>query len=903
MYKLYTILALAFFASAIPLHAQETEPQLYQPQEGEPQFILPEDAEEFIEKELEDPPALNTSEDKQELLPEEVVPLGEQEEQGLLPEEVILPPVPEEPEGFTDDNNEESRFALEDQQFNQEDFGVKKPGFFKKIFRPAYRGIFRRSPQERAHDTLNDSFEQLIGIQELTKKLNKSADQEEQQYLQAKLGETLEKFEEKNQKFNKQTEKLKEKTPEDIDGLLDEYHDKQFKAQTVLSALGQNEDITDDELVLKIKDKQKNVAKRHADVILELEDKDKLSEKIERILDQQKGSKFKAFRDLEHLETITENLPDKERKFAEKIKEKELQKLTKVIRDGSGEEDKKEFTQYIKSIPGEAKHHIEILDGLQQFNEDISVEFVEDIDNFKKERFRKFEIEINRFDENEEFMEKMFDGMAEGADHKDMRFIKEFERYSIDPKIQEEIKKRDLEMADNFINKFRADPNAIKSAEIFKEIMQKPEGPDATDFKILDELGKNMTGEQREFIKSVEKAGTQKIMENAKNDDKFFQKFSRGFDTMDFDLIDSLSEEHPEFKENVLEIKQEKVMHMRDMLINEENPFFFEKTLKEIENRPEVKAALYESDKDFGNFIETKKTKLDEHKQDKSERMRVEMKQRGLGEEEIEKRVDAFIRGEAPPPMPPMFEPDFNGLRKDLKSEGLSEKEIEEKIQNMKRDFEEMRFPDPPQMRDGGPGGMQNDDKGGNPSKPYDYAEPGSNEKPPYDSKPIDDMVCTEEFKPVCGKDGETYSNKCYAKKAGVTIKFDGSCDPKALEPVPMPYNGTKPENNYENKDSSVKKTEESMIYPHKPPPPVTLSEPYNGDGPKENNITFPDKKDEFRSETYKDPKYNGQEPYKPDISEPSHPAYPKPAPGDDAMKPYPPAPPSSGGGYETQKP
>jgi len=37
--------------------------------------------------------------------------------------------------------------------------------------------------------------------------------------------------------------------------------------------------------------------------------------------------------------------------------------------------------------------------------------------------------------------------------------------------------------------------------------------------------------------------------------------------------------------------------------------------------------------------------------------------------------------------------------------------------------------------------------------------------------------ACIEIFDPVCGCDGETYSNSCYAEIAGVTSFTDGECD------------------------------------------------------------------------------------------------------------------------------
>ena len=45
------------------------------------------------------------------------------------------------------------------------------------------------------------------------------------------------------------------------------------------------------------------------------------------------------------------------------------------------------------------------------------------------------------------------------------------------------------------------------------------------------------------------------------------------------------------------------------------------------------------------------------------------------------------------------------------------------------------------------------------------------------ESKISSDYNCDDYYEPVCGCDGNTYGNECYAENAGVTEWIDGECD------------------------------------------------------------------------------------------------------------------------------
>ncbi|PJA84415.1 MAG: hypothetical protein CO145_01255 [Candidatus Nealsonbacteria bacterium CG_4_9_14_3_um_filter_37_13] len=99
--------------------------------------------------------------------------------------------------------------------------------------------------------------------------------------------------------------------------------------------------------------------------MLKLEDrKEVITEKLDKILEEQKGSPFKNFKNLEVLKNLEEKIPEEVKEAIRKAQENTLKRLQGDLEKMSPE-DQEKFKEYIERISGEKEKHLEILENLK----------------------------------------------------------------------------------------------------------------------------------------------------------------------------------------------------------------------------------------------------------------------------------------------------------------------------------------------------------------------------------------------------------------------------------------------------------------------------------------------------------------------------------------------------------
>ncbi len=156
------------------------------------------------------------------------------------------------------------------------------------------------------------------------------------------LQKTIRRYQERMGDLEKATEGIK--SQEAVDRFLDKYTNQQILHQRILEKL---ENQVPEKTFQKIEEARQEHLERFKNVMLKLEDKEKIAERIADSVKEQTGSQFQEFKNLEIIERIRKNMPGE---IEEKLQEKEREILESLKNnlESATQQEQERFQQYMK---------------------------------------------------------------------------------------------------------------------------------------------------------------------------------------------------------------------------------------------------------------------------------------------------------------------------------------------------------------------------------------------------------------------------------------------------------------------------------------------------------------------------------------------------------------------------
>ena len=250
--------------------------------------------------------------------------------------------------------NLDENIQPEDLEISEPKVLPDSPFYFLKNWGRAIQSFFTFNPVAKTELRQKFANEKLMEVKKLVEKAKGSE----------VIKEATENYQKEVEKLKNDVEKIKEKARENpqVESFLDKFIDQQTLHQKLLLKL---EEQVPSQAFEKIKEAREEHLERFQDVMLKLEDREeKITEKLDKILDEQKGSQFKEFKNLEVLKNLEEKVPEVAKEAIQKAQENALKRLQGDLEKMSPENQEK-FSEYVEKISGVKETHFEILENLK----------------------------------------------------------------------------------------------------------------------------------------------------------------------------------------------------------------------------------------------------------------------------------------------------------------------------------------------------------------------------------------------------------------------------------------------------------------------------------------------------------------------------------------------------------
>jgi len=253
-----------------------------------------------------------------------------------------------------------SEDVILDENIEAQDLGISEPKllidnpfYFLKDIGRNIQSFFTFNHVKKAELRLRFASEKLIEAKKLAERDKKPEI----------IERGLENYKKEIERITVTTNKIEEKATNnaEVGKFLDKFTQQQVLHQRILQKLETQASEGTLEKVREVKEKQ---LENFGEVMVKLEVKENIQERLEKNLQEIKGSEFKEFKNLEILKELEERVPEAAREAILNAQENSLQRL-KVQLEALPLQAHERFREYTEDISGAKEKHIEIIEKLE----------------------------------------------------------------------------------------------------------------------------------------------------------------------------------------------------------------------------------------------------------------------------------------------------------------------------------------------------------------------------------------------------------------------------------------------------------------------------------------------------------------------------------------------------------
>lgn len=492
--------------------------------------------------------------------------------------------------------------AIEDETVTEEDLGAETPGrfhFLKKLTRTVQR-VVTRDPVKKAEYRIEEAHEELLRAQKLTEE---NPDDEK---AQKKIEKALDKFESNIEKVKEHAADIKEKRADQAGDFLEKIADFQMKQQKVLDKL---EEKLPEAVFAKVQEARQRTIANQSEVMTRVaENAEQITERFSAALQNQRGSDFREFKNMEVLQRVSEFIPEEARAAIEQVQaaartrfEEHIQSLPEEIRNES-------FGRYMANITGDPVTQMRTLDNIKS-QANLPDDFFAQIERAKEQTVSKFEERFRRFEDpaqREAFMATFDNGSVDN-----LRVIQQFKE-SVPEEIKQEIQQKEQQSIQRFKERFTDDPDAQSRANKFQELAQKMrQNPDSATFAAIQQLEETLPADQRQFVQNLRSEASQGFVQHFQEGGDTFFKRIQSFDPAAIQHFQQIQSDSGGAAQVLLNrAVSQQIDFVRERIQQIDDPARFERIKMQFEQNPEIQRQIQARFADFGSQLQNKEQEI-----------------------------------------------------------------------------------------------------------------------------------------------------------------------------------------------------------------------------------------------------------------------------------------------------